>query len=162
MKKVILLFLVGMLAVNAAFGCESPFDDVKGMTCEIECILCADRNIDIKLCDEVKEKFELYKEDAAIAQEKCSKAQRAAKELEIKAKALELELNVNDEDYNKKFFEITKLIREAADLREIARDASDISYAVLVNFLGEENLMLLQNAEFTSELENAIVKWENR
>lgn len=148
MKKVILLFLVGMLAVNAAFGCESIFDDVKGMTCEIECILCADRKIDIKLCDNVKEKFELYKEDAAIAQEKCSKAQRAAKELEIEAEALEKELAVNP----KASWKIVKLITEANDLRQVARDAANISYAVLVNFLGEDNLMLLQNKEFCNEV----------
>lgn len=157
MRKVILL-LVLLSGFTAAFGCESPFDDVKGMTCEIECILCADRNIDIKLCDNVKEKFELYKEDAAIASEKCSKAQRAAKELEIKAKALEKELDVNPSASHK----IIKLIVEATELRRIADDAADVSYAVLVNFLGEESLKLLQSKDFTSELENAIVKWENR
>ena len=152
MKKGGLLLLLGMLAFNAAFGCESPFDGVKGMTCEIECILCADRNIDIKFCDEVKEKFELYKEDAAIAQEKCSKAQRAAKELEIKAKALEKELDIHDKNYNINFYKVTKLIAEANDLRKVARDAAEVSSAVLVNFLGEESLMLLQNEEFYNEV----------
>lgn len=148
MKKVILLFLVGMLAVNAAFGCESPFDDVKGMTCEIECIFCADHNIDIKICDEVKERYKQYEEDFTIAQEKWSKAQRAAKELEIKAKALEKELDVDPKASHK----IVKLITEEQKLRKIARDAADISSAVLINFLGEENLVLIQNEEFQSEV----------
>lgn len=151
MKKVILL-LVLLSGFNAAFGCESPFDDVKGMTCEIECILCADRNIDIKLCDEVKERYKQYEEDFTIASEKCGKAQRAAKELEIKAKALEKKLNVNDEQYKANVFELSQLIVEAQKLRMIASDAGRTANNVLTNFLGEESIMMLQSKEFQSEV----------
>lgn len=152
MKKVILLLvLFGMVFTNA-FACESIFDDVKGMTCEIECILCADRNIDIKLCDEVKEKFKQYEEEATIAQEKCSKAQRAAKELEMKAEALEKEIDIHDENYKINIYELSKLIVEAQKLRMISYEAGKISSEVLNNFLGEENIMLLQSKEFSNEV----------
>lgn len=156
MKKVILLLVLFGMAFTNAFACESIFDGVKGMTCEIECILCEDRNIDIKLCDEVKEKFEEYKEDAAVASEKWSKAQRAAKELEMKAEALEKEIDIHDENYKINIYKLSKLIVEARMLRMKSDEAAKVYFAFLDNFLGEESIMLLQNKEFYNEISKVL------
>lgn len=160
MKKMTLLLLLGMFALNAAFGCESIFDNVKDMTCEIECLLCKDHNIDIKMCEKVREKFEKLEE----ATEEMLKAYKYEKELRTKIDALKKELDIFREnkefgdEYKAKQREMMKLTNDLSELKYMNKPIHDAYSEALDSFLNEESLMLLESEEFNTEVEKVFEK----
>lgn len=143
MKKIAVLMMTLMIGLSSAFACESIFDKIDGITCEIQYCLCKDNKVDIKVCDKVLEKVEQYEE----ALEKNRKINRPIEEINKKIRALE-----EDPDADKK--EIAHLIRERNILEiEIKLDEKYVSVGTIIeNFLGEESLKLIVSEEFYDEV----------
>ena len=62
MKKLLMALVLSLLVFGKVFACESIFDKIDGITCEIQYILCKGSDIDIKVCDKVLEKVEQHEE----------------------------------------------------------------------------------------------------
>ena len=134
MKKISMMILMIMMTVGM-FACESIFDKINGITCEIQCILCKDKNIDIKVCDKVSEKVEQYEE----AEKKYNDVSKAVAELQTK---MEKEKNES------------KLIDMRIEYQDLLYELSTIGH--LDNFLGEESLKLLESEDFCNEVWNVL------
>lgn len=89
-----------MIGLNNAFACESIFDKIDGITCEIQYLACEDTNNDIKVCNKVLEKVEQYEE----ALEKYRDVSKSAAEL-MRFKYLDLVYDVGRafDEYNNAF-----------------------------------------------------------
>ena len=139
MKKIITVLFLSLL-VSSAFACESIFDKIDGITCEIQYCLCKDNNIDIKVCDKVLKKVEQFEE----ALEKYRDVSKAAAKLK---REIEKENNV---------YERKEMRLEYLDLVYNAGLAFDEYNNALNNFLGEENLKLVESEEFQNEVWNVL------
>ena len=137
--KRIAVFVLSLL-VSSAFACESIFDKIDGITCELQYILCKDNNIDIKACDKVLEKAEQYEQ----ALEKYRDTSKAAAKLKTKIEA------------SKNAVELKEMRLEYLDLVYNAGIAFDEYDNTLNNFLGEENLKLVESEEFQNEVWNVL------
>lgn len=100
MKK-IAVFVLSLLVLGKIFACESIFDKIDGITCEIQYILCKGSDIDIKgsdidikVCDKVLEKVEQY-EQYEQALEKYRDASKTAAKLK---REIEKENNVRERE----------------------------------------------------------------
>lgn len=146
MKK-IAVFVLSLLVLGKIFACESIFDKIDGITCEIQYILCKGSDIDIKVCDKVLEKVEQYEQ----ALEKYREINRPVEEINKKIRALE-----EDPDADQK--EIAHLIRERNILEiEIQLDEKYVSVGTIIeNFLGEESLKLIESEEFYDKVWNVL------
>ena len=140
MKKLLSVITLLVLLISSVFACESIFDKIDGITCEIQYILCKDNNIDIKVCDKVSEKVEQYKK----AFEKYRDASKAAAKLK---REIEKENNVHERKEMK---------LEYIDLVYDAGIAFGEYNNALNSFLGEENLKLVESEEFQNEVWNVL------
>ena len=134
MKKISMMILMIMVTVGM-FACESIFDKIDGITCEIQYILCKDKNIDIKVCDKVSEKVEQYEE----AEKKYNDVSKAVAELQTKMKKEKNE---------------SKLIDMHIEYQDLLYELSTID--PLDNFLGEESLKLIESEDFCNEVWNVL------
>ena len=134
MKKISMMILMIMVTVGM-FACESIFDKIDGITCEIQYILCKDNNIDIKVCDKVSEKVEQYEE----AEKKYNDVSKAVAELQTK---MEKEKNES------------KLIDMRIEYQDLLYELSAID--TLDDFLGEESLKLIESEDFCNEVWNVL------
>ena len=134
MKKISMMILMIMMTVGM-FACESIFDKIDGITCEIQYILCKDNNIDIKVCDKVSEKVEQYEE----AEKKYNDVSKAVAELQTK---MEKEKNES------------KLIDMRIEYQDLLYELSAID--TLDDFLGEESLKLIESEDFCNEVWNVL------
>ena len=143
MKKILVLMMTLMIGLSSAFACESIFDKIDGITCEIQYLLCKDNNIDIKVCDKVLEKVEQFEE----ALEKNREMNRPVEEINKKIRALK-------EDPNADQKEIARLIIERDILEiEIQLDEKYVSVGTIIDdFLGEESLKLVESEELYNEV----------
>lgn len=123
MKKISMMMILSLVMTVGMFACESIFDKIDGITCEIQYILCKDNNIDIKVCDKVSEKVESYEE----ALEKYNDVKKAVAELSTKMKKEKNE---------------SKLLDMSAEYQDLLYKLSKLD--PLDNFLGEESLKLLE------------------
>ena len=130
MKKISMMILMIMMAVGM-FACESIFDKIDGITCEIQYLLCKDNNIDIKVCDKVSEKVESYEE----AEKKYNDVSKAVAQLSTKMKKEKNE---------------SKLIDMSIEYQDLLYELSKLD--PLENFLGEESLKLLESEELCNEV----------
>ena len=131
MKKISMMMILSLVMTFGMFACESIFDKIDGITCELQYILCKDNNIDIKVCDKVLEKVEQYEE----AEKKYNDVSKAVAELSTKMKKEKNESKLIDMhiEYQDLLYELSKL------------DPLD-------NFLGEESLKLIESEEFCNEV----------
>ena len=134
MKKISMMILMIMMTVGI-FACESIFDKIDGITCELQYTLCKDNNIDIKVCDKVSEKVESYEE----ALEKYNDVKKAVAQLQTKMKKEKNE---------------SKLIDMSIEYQDLLYELSTID--PLENFLGEESLKLIESEEFCNEVWNVL------
>ena len=143
MNKIIMALVLSLLVFGKAFACESIFDKIDGITCEIQYLVCKDNKVDIKVCDKVLEKVEQFEE----ALEKNREMNRPVEEINKKIRALK-------EDPNADQKEIARLIRERDILEiEIQLDEKYVSVGTIIdNFLGEENLKLVESEELYNEV----------
>lgn len=69
MKKILMTLVLGLLVFGKVFACTCIFDDIKELTCEDKYYICVhyfdDGSVDIKLCDKMKKKVEIYDEKQA-------------------------------------------------------------------------------------------------
>lgn len=140
MKKISMMILMIMMTVGM-FACESIFDKIDGITCELQYILCKDNNIDIKVCDKVSEKVESYEE----ALEKYEEVNKAVAQLQTKMKELEKENNTKN---------TSKLLDMSIEYQDLLYELSRLD--PLDNFLGEESLKLVESEEFCNEVWNVL------
>ena len=140
MKKILMGLVLSLLVFGKVFACESIFDKIDGITCEIQYILCKGSDIDIKVCDKVLEKVEQYEE----AFEKYRDVSIAATKLKTK---IEKENNVRERK---------KMRLEYLDLAHDVSIAFDEYNNALNSFLGEENLKLVESEEFQNEVWNVL------
>ena len=136
MKKISMMILMIMMTVGM-FACESIFDKINGITCEIQYILCKDNNIDIKICDKVSEKVEQYEE----AEKKYNDVSKAVAQLQTKIKELEKENNTKN---------TSKLLDMSIEYQDLLYELSKLD--PLENFLGEESLKLIESEDFCNEV----------
>ena len=134
MKKIFMMILMIMMTVGM-FACESIFDKIDGITCELQYILCKDRDIDIKVCDKVLEKVESYEE----ALEKYEEVNKAVAQLQTKMKKEKNE---------------SKLLDMSIEYQDLLYELSRLD--PLDNFLGEESLKLIDSEEFCNEVWNVL------
>lgn len=134
MKKISMMILMIMMTVGM-FACESIFDKIDGITCEIQYILCKDNNIDIKVCDKVLEKVESYEE----ALEKYNDVKKAVAELSTKMKKEKNE---------------SKLLDMRIEYQDLLYELSRLD--PLENFLGEESMKLIESEELQNEVWNVL------
>ena len=145
MKKILVIVLSLMMTVGM-FACESIFDKIDGITCEMQCFLCSEYDIDIKKCDKVLEKFEQY----TMAKEKMRKANKSVIELKLKIEDLEKESNeINSAKLKELRYKYLDLLYDAG--RAFAEYTNTFD-----NFLGEEGLTLLESEEFQNEFWNVL------
>ena len=147
MKKILVLITALMIGLSNAFACESIFDKIDGITCEIQYCLCKDNNIDIKVCDKVLEKVEQFEE--AIKKER--EIYQPFEEINKKIRTLE-----KDPDADQK--EIMRLKRERRTLEiEIRLDKKYVPFeAIINNFLDKESLKLVESEGFCDEVESVL------
>lgn len=131
MKKISMMMILSLVMTVGMFACESIFDKIDGITCEIQYILCKDNNIDIKVCDKVSEKVESYEE----ALEKYNDVKKVVAELSTKMKKEKNE---------------SKLIDMSIEYQDLLYELSKLD--PLDNFLGEESLKLMESEEFCNEV----------
>ena len=142
MKKIIMALVLSLLVFGKAFACESIFDKIDGITCEIQYIVCKDNNINIKECDKVLEKVEQFEE----AYENYKKANKTVAEFKREIEYLEKEHDVeNKSKLNDMRFKYKELLYDAG--RAFDEYANAIN-----NFLGEEGLKLVESEEFCNEV----------
>lgn len=140
MKKLLSVITLLVLLVGSAFACESIFDKIDGITCEIQYVLCKGSDIDIKVCDKVLENVEQYEK----AFEKYRDTSKAAAKLKTKIEA------------SKNAVEFKEMRLEYLDLVYNAGLAFNEYNNALNNFLGEENLKLVESEEFQNEVWNVL------
>lgn len=140
MKKILVILFLSLIMLGKVFACESIFDKIDGITCEIQYIICKGSDIDIKVCDKVLEKVEQYEK----AFEKYRDVSKAAAKLK---REMEKENNVHERKEMK---------LEYIDLVYDAGRAFDEYNNALNNFLGEENLKLVESEEFQNEVWNVL------
>ena len=144
MKKIITMLVLSLLVFGKVFACESIFDKIDGITCEIQYIVCKDNNIDIKVCDKVLEKVEQFEE----AYENYEKANKTVAEFKREIEYLEKEHDVeNKSKLNDMRFKYKELLYDAG--RAFDEYANAIN-----NFLGEEGLKLAESEDFQTEVWN--------
>lgn len=141
MKRMLMVLVLGM-ALTSAFGCDSPFKKVEGITCELQYVLCKDIDADITLCDGIKEKVEQYEEEYSEARVQLKEISRQLKEVEK-----ELEEVRDDLDGDRFFF----LLNEQGRLQEKLYDAVTARTAISDEFLGEDALNLMMSEDFYNE-----------
>lgn len=135
MKKISMMMILMIMMTVGMFACESIFDKIDGITCEIQYILCKDNNIDIKVCDKVSEKVEKYEE----AEKKYNDVSKAVAQLSTKMKKEKNE---------------SKLIDMSIEYQDLLYELSKLD--PLENFLGEESLKLIESEEFCNEVWNVL------
>lgn len=135
MKKISMMMILMIITTFGMFACESIFDKIDGITCEIQYILCKDNNIDIKVCDKVSEKVESYEE----AEKKYEEVNKAVAQLSTKMKKEKNE---------------SKLIDMSIEYQDLLYELSKLD--PLDNFLGEESLKLIESEEFCNEVWNVL------
>lgn len=135
MKKISMMMILMIMMTVGMFACESIFDKIDGITCEIQYILCKDHNIDIKVCDKVLEKVEKYEE----AEKKYEEVNKAVAQLQTKMKKEKNE---------------SKLIDMSIEYQDLLYELSRLD--PLENFLGEESLKLIESEEFCNEVWNVL------
>lgn len=135
MKKISMMMILMVMMTVGMFACESIFDKIDGITCEIQYILCKDNNIDIKVCDKVLEKVESYEE----AEKKYNDVSKAVAQLSTKMKKEKNE---------------SKLIDMSIEYQDLLYELSKLD--PLENFLGEESLKLIESEEFCNEVWNVL------
>lgn len=135
MKKISMMMILMVMMTVGMFACESIFDKIDGITCEIQYILCKDNNIDIKVCDKVLEKVESYEE----AEKKYNDVSKAVAQLSTKMKKEKNE---------------SKLIDMSIEYQDLLYELSKLD--PLENFLGEESLKLIESEEFCNEVLNVL------
>ena len=140
MKKIITMLFLSLLVLGKIFACESIFDKIDGITCEIQYCLCKGSDIDIKVCDKVLEKVEQYEQ----ALEKYRDTSKAAAKLKTKIEA------------SKNTVELKEMRLQYQDLVYNAGRAFDEYNNAFENFLGEENLKLVESEEFQNEVWNVL------
>ena len=134
MKKISMMILMIMMTVGM-FACESIFDKIDGITCELQYILCKDNNIDIKVCDKVSEKVESYEE----AEKKHEEVNKAVVQLSAKMKKEKNE---------------SKLLDMRIEYQDLLYELSRLD--PLENFLGEESMKLIESEELQNEVWNVL------
>ena len=135
MKKISMMILTIVMMTVGMFACESIFDKIDGITCELQYILCKDNNIDIKVCDKVSEKVESYEE----AEKKYNDVSKAVAQLQTKMKKEKNE---------------SKLLDMSIEYQDLLYELSRLD--PLDNFLGEESLKLIESEEFCNEVWNVL------
>lgn len=145
MKKILVLMILVKVALNSAFGCESAFDGIKGITCELQYALCQGTGLEITLCDSIKEKVEQYEKDSSEA--KKQKKEIGSQLKKVKNEIKEMQKNPENFDDDRYLF----LIEEEYRLEDERYDASMTETEVTDKFLGEESLKLMMSEEFYSE-----------
>ena len=73
MKKMMMILVLSSLAFANAFACDSVFDHLDGINCEMQYVLCSEYNQDIKVCREVKDKVKCVKKDLKEVNKKLNK-----------------------------------------------------------------------------------------
>lgn len=140
MKKIIAVLILGLAGLTSSFACESVFDSVEGMTCEIQYGLCREYNQDIKLCKRMKKKAKAFEKALQKAERKYQllrvEADRLLKGVKFPASSKE-ELKALD-DYE-----------DAAKKRD---DADNELYAIYDNFFEGESKRRMASALFEQEL----------
>lgn len=145
MKKILVLMVLCMVALTSAFSCDSPFKDVRGVTCELQYVLCNDTDIDITLCDSIKEKVEQYEKDSSEAEKQ--RKEIGSQRKKVKNEIKEMQKNPENFDDDRYLF----LLEEEHRLEGELHDASMTEVEVTDKFLGEESLKLMMSEEFYSE-----------
>lgn len=146
MKKILTLVTLSLMALNSAFSCDSPFKNVKGMTCELQYVLCSDTDIDITLCDSIKEKVEQYEKDSSEAKKQRKEISRQLKEVEKELK--EMQKNPENFDDDRYLFLLEEEHRLEGELNDASMAVVDISD----EFYGDIGLKLMMSEEFMSEV----------
>lgn len=138
--------VLSLLVFGKTFACESIFDKIDGITCEIQYIVCKYNNIDIKKCDKILEKVEQFEE----AYENYRKANKAAGELKREIEDLEREHNVENKSKLKDMrFKYKELLYDAGRALDEYNNAFE-------SFLGEEGLKLTESEDFQNEVWNVL------
>lgn len=82
MKKILMVLVLSLVGFTNAFACESVFDRIDGITCELQYFLCSESNQDIKVCSKITKKAERFTKDIKEVDEKIVELERRCKELE--------------------------------------------------------------------------------
>ena len=111
--------VLSLMVFGKVFACESIFDKIDGITCEIQYILCKGSDIDIKVCDKVLEKVEQYEE----VFEKYRDVSKSATKLKTK---IEKENNVRERE--KMRLEYLDLVYDAGIAIVVLNDLLQLFY----------------------------------
>ena len=142
MKKILVIIMALMIGLSSTFACESIFDKIDGITCEIQYLACEDTNNDIKVCNKVLEKVEQYEE----ALEKYRDVSKSAAELKREIEVLKKEHNIENKSKLKDMrFKYLDLVYDVGRAFDEYNNAFE-------NFLGEEGLKLMESEEFRNKL----------
>ena len=146
MKKILVLMVLGLMTFNSAFGCTCPFDEVEELTCEVKYMICRDGNFDIEVCDNIKEKAKQFENDYTKACEECSEIAKPLREIEERIKHLE------KDDKSESSRDLVYLYLERSDLQKKYFEASDTSFAIMNEFLGEEGNEIMRSESIVNKL----------
>ena len=136
----LVLMIVGFTNI---FACESIFDHIDGITCELQYTLCSEYNQDIKVCREVKDKVKRVKKDIKEINKKFDKLESEYKKAEVwEKKATELEKS-------EAILAEIKLLADEAEVL-VAKDK------IYEDFIGTEVLQMLNSEKFIDDVNKVL------
>ena len=144
MKKILAVLILSLVGFTNVFACESIFDHIDGITCELQYYFCSESNQDIKVCSKIKDKVKQVKKDIKEIDKKIDKIKsdyKKAEELEKKAPELA-------EAKTRLEIDLYKTANLIANQAKLYAERSEIYEA----FIGTEGLQLCNSEKFISDV----------